>query len=296
MTRTVVIQSAKGISVKNRQLVISEMDFPTATIPIEDIALIILESHGIRLTNEVLVQCAENNIVVVACDAKHMPVALLQPLESHSLHTKVLRHQINASIPVNKRIWQQLIQHKTTNQFLLLKHHGRKYRDLEPFVSQVLSGDSTFIEAKVARLYFNRLYGPGFVRDREQEGINSMLNYGYAIVRAMTARAIVGTGLHPALGVQHHNQYNPFCLADDVMEPLRPLVDNVVYTLKDTTDCDNFILTPNIKRNLLSLTDCTVKCAGKNFPLVTALERCVTSIKAVLIGEKRKIDQIQICY
>lgn len=261
-----------------------------AAIPVEDLSVLILDSWGITLTHELLSALAEANVMVILCDPKHLPRAQILPLYGSATHAKTMREQIVCSEPKRKRIWQQIVQAKIREQARTLRQIGnsRSATKIESMVESVLSGDSANIEGQAPRIYFPALFGKGFERDREETGINSMLNYGYAIVRAMTARALVGAGLHPALGVFHRGPLNPFNLADDAVEPLRPMVDAHVYALWRELRPDE--LTPELKKRLLQVSVLTVNFAGKPFEINVALERYAASLREGLCGEARKIN------
>lgn len=259
-------------------------------VPIEDLGVLILDSYGITYTQELLIVCAESNVAVIICDAKHTPTAMFLPFESNSLHTKTLREQIECSEPKKKRVWQQIVAAKIAAQARLVS--TRSVRDgakLKALVTKVRSGDPDNLEAQAAWLYFESLFGDGFVRERNEPGINALLNYGYAILRACVARALVGTGLNCALGVFHSNQYNAFGLADVAMEPLRPLVD--AHVLQWATDHPEELgLNPATKRALLEFTGFAVTFAGKKLPLTVCLPLYAASLKRAICGEDRKLQ------
>lgn len=195
-----------------------------------------IASHPqITYSQAVLAGLAEAGGIFVACNQKHMPIAMLLPLESHSTQTERFALQSEMPLPLKKRLWQEIIRAKLRAQGRLLKERTGQDWGLAMLAQQVRSGDPKNVEARGARIYWKALFGEEeFHRDYKAEGVNACLNYGYAVVRAIVARALCGAGLHPGLGLHHHNRYNPFCLADDLMEPLRPVVDRVVATLKDT--------------------------------------------------------------
>ncbi len=204
------------------------------TIPLEDIAVVIASHPQISYTQAVLAGLAAAGGIFVACNEKHLPIAMLLPLESHSTQTERFGHQAEMPLPLKKRLWQRIIRSKLRAQARLLEQRTGRDWGLSMLTSQVRSGDPKNLEARAARIYWKALFnGEEFRRDFEAEGVNACLNYGYAVLRAIVARALCGAGLHPGLGLHHHNRYNPFCLADDLMEPFRPVVDRVVAKLRD---------------------------------------------------------------
>lgn len=262
-------------------------------MPLEDLGVLILDSYGITYAHELMSACAERNIAVVFCDAKHLPVAMLVPFSGHSTSTEVLREQIGSSEPAKKQVWKQIVQAKIREQ---AKHlierngaNGKGVRRLLSLVETVKSGDPENVEGQAAQIYFDALLDGGFTRDRTRPGLNAFLNYGYAVARACAARAIVGAGLHPSLGVHHRNRYNPFCLADDAMEPLRPMVDRIAIAAWETTGRPDE-LSPAAKKPLLELTGLPVKIAGKPFPLIAGMHLYAASLKRALCSPARKVS------
>ena len=230
--RTVDVSKPSYLSLKNQQLLIDQEGKTVGRVPVEDLGILILEHPAITITQGVILACQKNNVALVFCDERHLPYSTLLPLsEGNQLHSKVLRQQIKISQPSKKRIWKKIVQEKIWEQGLTLKNLGKPHQELLSLSLKVKSGDSDNLEAQAARKYWPLLMGKGFIRDFEADGANALLNYGYSIVRAMIARALVGTGLHPALGLFHHNQYNGLALADDIMEPFRPWVDRIVYDI-----------------------------------------------------------------
>jgi CRISPR-associated protein Cas1 len=202
------------------------------TLPLTDIAAVIVSHPQVSYTHAVLAGLAEAGAIFVACNPKHMPAAMLLPLASHSTQTERFAQQAALPQPARKQIWQQIIRAKILAQARLLQQRLGRDFGLFPMASRVRSGDAGNLESQAARIYWPALFGD-FRRDPEGEGVNACLNYGYAVLRAVVARALCGAGLHPSLGVHHHNRYDAFCLADDLMEPFRPLVDGVVARLRD---------------------------------------------------------------
>ncbi len=287
--RIVEIGNSARLSLKNRQMVVEREGFESATVPIEDMGILILDHPTIIHTQGLLAACAENNAAVLICNAKHLPGAILLPLEGNSLHSRTIAQQVQTTEPTRKRLWQAIIQAKIREQAKVLLHATGDNNPLPAYAKRVRSGDTENLEAQAARIYWQRLFGQTFHRDPDGNGVNTLLNYGYAVMRAAVARAIVGTGLHPSLGIHHHNQYNSFCLADDLIEPLRPVVDLKVFALfKKLTD--EPMLTPENKRTLLEVmnADCIVN--DQRLSLMTSLHYYAASVRKVICGEDKDVE------
>lgn len=287
--RIVEISNPARLTLKNQQLVIDREGFEQSTVPIEDLGVLILDNPVITHTQGLLASCSENNVAVVICDSKHTPAAIILPLESHNLHTSIISKQAEISEPIRKRLWQIIIKAKIMEQAKVLNLATGDDRPLSVYASRVKSGDPENIEAQAARIYWQKLFGNDFRRDRNTDGVNALLNYGYAIMRAAVARAIVGAGLHPSLGIHHHNQYNSFCLADDLLEPIRPAVDIKVYEIYKTKP-DKLELTSDNKKALLEILSCNCTINDTRLPLFTALHYYAASVRKVIISETKKVE------
>lgn len=252
LKRTLVFSSPMILSLKNQQLVIAYKDFPEEkqTAPIEDIGVVLLENQQTSITLPLLNALAENEVQVVICNNKGMPSAMIQSMNSNNLQGETLRNQIACGEVLKKQLWKQVVEAKIKNQALLLENLGEDGNVLKPFYTNVKSGDADNREGIAARIYFQHLLGDSFIRDRDALGINALLNYGYSILRAATCRAIVSSGLLPAIGIHHHNRSNAFPLADDLMEPFRPFVDEVVYDLAMRCETE---LSKDVKGELISV-------------------------------------------
>lgn len=227
--QTLFFTTPVSLSLKYNQIEIRYKDVEEViTRPIEDVGVIIVENQMVHFTIPLLNALADNNVAVIFCNAQCMPNTMLMPLESNAIQQEVYRFQIEASLPTKKRIWKDIIECKIRNQAALLDMLGRDGKVLKPYYMNVLSGDSDNREGLAAKIYWQQMYGRQFNRNRNGEDPNSLLNYGYAILRAAVARALLGSGLFPAFGLFHRNRYNAFPLADDVMEPYRPFVDYAV--------------------------------------------------------------------
>ncbi|MGG7036325.1 MAG: type II CRISPR-associated endonuclease Cas1 [Flavobacterium sp.] len=289
--RTLFFGNPAYLSTKNEQIVISypDKEQETKTVAIEDIGVIVLENQQITITNGLLEKLTNNNVALINCDQQHLPIGLLMPLNGHTEQTERFKNQINASVPLKKNLWQQTISAKIMNQAGLLKEKGIPCRKMELWAKEVTSGDGLNHESRAAVFYWQNLI-PIENFTRGQKGIppNNLLNYGYAILRAITARAIVSSGMLPTLGIFHRNKYNAYCLADDIMEPYRPYVDLIVCHIMETEDSYDE-LTIEIKKQLLSIASIDVLIDGKNSPLMVAMSRTTHSLHECFEGTARKI-------
>jgi CRISPR-associated endonuclease cas1, NMENI subtype len=266
------------------------------TIPIEDIGVVVLDNRRITITSGVLEALLENNAAVITCDQRSMPVGLLLPLCGNTTQNERFRDQLDASVPLKKQLWQQTVRQKIQNQaYVLAQVTGKEEKAMNVWADNVRSGDPDNIEARAAAYYWRYLFPdiPTFVRGREGEPPNNLLNYGYAILRAVIARALVGSGLLPTLGIHHHNRYNAYCLADDIMEPYRPYVDQLVIEI--IRKVDNYaLLTKEIKMELLGIPMLDVVIAGKRSPLMIAAQQTTASLYKCFSGELRRISYPEI--
>jgi CRISPR-associated protein Cas1 len=294
--RTLFFGNPAYLSTKNEQLVVSFPDDSKkeATIPIEDLGYVVLEDPQITITNGLLRKLVQNKTAVITCDAQHLPCSLLQPLVGHSEQTERLRHQLNASVPLKKNLWQQTVVAKIENQAGHFLKREKNALRLKRYAKEVKSGDLNNEEALAAAFYFQNLFDiEGFSRNQSRNttgGVppNNLLNYGYAILRAVAARALVSSGLLPSVGIFHHNKYNAFCLADDIMEPYRPFVDTVVYDIVET-GCQLEQLTTQLKAELLAIPAMDVYIDGKQSPLMVAMSRTTNSLYECFEGSRRKL-------
>lgn len=260
------------------------------TIPVEDIGVVVLDHSQITITQGLLEALLENNCAVITCDKNRLPVGLMLPLCGNTTQNERFRHQLAASQPLKKQLWQQTIQQKIANQAAVLESRGAVAKNMRAWAGEVRSGDADNMEARAAAYYWSALF-PGvdcFRRDREGSPPNNLLNYGYAIVRAMVARSLVISGLLPTLGIHHHNRYNAYCLADDVMEPYRPYVDRLVCGVVSSGD-DYTVLTHELKAKLLSLPVMEVSIQGRRSPMMVAVAQTTASLYKCFCGELRKI-------
>lgn len=263
--------------------------------PIEDIGVIVLDHKQITITSGVLEAFLENNCAVLTCDSKSMPVGLLLPLHGNTIQNERFRQQLDASLPLSKQLWQQTVKAKIENQAAVLKEcTGEEIKCMRVWAANVRSGDPDNQEARAAAYYWKNLFRiEGFTRDRDGIPPNNLLNYGYAILRAVVARGLVASGLLPTLGIHHHNRYNAYCLADDIMEPYRPYVDRLVYSI--VRQGGNYAeLTKELKVRLLIIPTLETNIAGKRSPLMVAVGQTTASLYKCFSGELRKISYPEI--
>ncbi|PKP16691.1 MAG: type II CRISPR-associated endonuclease Cas1 [Bacteroidetes bacterium HGW-Bacteroidetes-23] len=289
--RTLFFGKPAYLSTKNKQLVVSYPSSEQAekTVPIEDIGYVVLEHPQITLTNGLLMNLVQNKTAVITCDQQHLPCSFLQPLQGHSEQAERMRHQLNASIPLKKQLWQQTVTAKIENQAAHFQTRDKNPLRLKRYAKTVKSGDLGNEEALAAAFYFQNLFDlPGFSRNQKGLAPNNLLNYGYAILRAVAARALVSSGLLPSVGIFHHNKYNAFCLAEDVMEPYRPFVDYLVYDIVNT-GCNIEELSTALKTELLSIPAMDVFIDGQFSPLMNAMSRTTASLYECFEGSRRKI-------
>lgn len=265
-------------------------DEAQVTIPVEDIGVVVLDHKQITITQGLMAALLDNNCAVVTCDDRHMPVGLHLPLMGNSIQNERFRAQLDASLPLQKQLWQQTVQQKILNQAAILQSIAVEQRNMQAWAKDVKSGDADNLEGRAAAYYWRNIFPslPDFVRGKEEEPPNNLLNYGYAIVRAVVARSLVSAGLLPTLGIHHHNRYNAYCLADDIMEPYRPYVDKAVIDIMQS-GADYKELSTEIKRSLLGIPVMEVVINGTRSPLMTAAQTTANSLVKCFTGEMRKL-------
>jgi len=287
--RTIFISNPVRLFLKHEQMKVQVKETGReASIPIEDIGFVVIENMQVSLSMPLLAALNANNVGVIFCNDKHMPVSMLLNLDGHSIQTEIFAHQLKASEPLKKRLWQQTIVTKIQNQAAHLELQEKPTHGLSLLAKQVQSGDSTNREGMAARIYWQSLLGKGFVRDRYGEPPNFIFNYIYIVLRAAVARALTGSGLLPTLGIHHHNRYNSFCLADDIMEPYRPLADQVAMELYKANP-DIIELETAHKMTLLKLLQSDVNMGKQTRPFILALSETTASLARCFAGESRKI-------
>ena len=302
--KTLYFGNPAYLSYKLKQLVIKKPDAPgdlpdfgipdafsiLKTVPVEDVGIIILDHQQITITQALMAALLDNNCAIITCDCKHMPTGLLLPLASNSIQNERFRNQLEASLPLRKQLWQQTIEHKIRNQAAMLFYStGERHNNMSVWAASVKSGDTGNMEARAAAYYWKTLFpeNPGFIRGQYEKEPNDLLNYGYAILRAIVARALVGSGMMPTFGIHHHNRYNAYCLADDIMEPYRPFVDKIVIDiLKQGYGSELNTITKQI---LLGISTEDVLMEGTRRPLMVAVSQTTASLAKCFSGELRKI-------
>lgn len=299
--KTLYFGNPAYLSLRKGQIVIKRPELETddsaageseITKPIEDIGVIVLDNKRITVTTALLEALLDNACAVVTCNSQNMPVGLLLPLCSNTTQNERFRKQLDASLPLKKQLWQQTVKAKIINQAKVLSQYtGTEVRCMNVWAENVKSGDSENLEARAAAYYWRNMFPQikGFVRNREGIPPNNLLNYGYAILRAVVARALVVSGLLPTLGIHHHNRYNAYCLADDIMEPYRPYVDECVIKIMRKHD-DVSQLTRNLKAELLVIPSLDVCIDGKRSPLMIAVGQTTASLFKCFNGEIRRIS------
>ncbi len=293
MKRTLYFGNPCYLKTKNEQLIIhfpEENQLPEKSFPIEDLGIVILDHQQITIGHALLSKLLENNVALISCNSIHLPTGLMLNLDGNTLQSYKFRAQFNASLPLKKQLWQQTVTAKITNQMAVLERLGRPTSYLKNLSGAVKSGDPDNQEAKAASFYWKQLFGTdaGFVRDRFGSPPNNLLNYGYAILRAIVARALVASGLLPTLGIFHRNQYNAYCLADDIMEPYRPWVDMLVFQL--VRNRGHYLeLSPDMKKQFLELPVMDVLIEGVTSPLMTAVSKTTASLVKCFEGSEKKI-------
>lgn len=286
MDRIVDISTdGRHLSVDRGFMTVSADKEEIGRIALDEMAALIVHAHGITYSNNLLVRLAQQNTFVVMCAANHAPVSCIWPLSGHHAQGARMRAQWEAGKPLQKRLWQQIVQSKIRMQGAVLAANGSESAAFEMLARRVQSGDPENVEAQAARRYWPMLMGKSFRRDQSQDGANAMLNYGYTVLRAIHSRAVVSSGLHPTIGIFHQNRQNAFALSDDLMEPFRPLVDQAVLRLVKDGHVE---VTPEVKAVLARITAFDLPMGGQNSPVSVAAQRLSHSL--ALSFENGKAD------
>lgn len=302
--KTLYFDNPAYLSLKNWQMVIhlpkekegvlpNINDEHVVTKPIEDIGVVVLDNQQITITHGLMGALLENNVALISCDSHGMPTGLMLPMNGNETQSERYASQIKASIPLKKQLWQQTIQSKIANQIAVLEKYVRcQTKLMRVWQANVRSGDVENVEARAASYYWKRLFADfeHFSRDRYGMPPNNLLNYGYAILRAVVARAIVASGMLPTIGIHHHNKYNAYCLADDIMEPYRPYVDELVYRTIEAKGIPPFELNREWKATMLVIPTLDVKIGGLRRPLMVAVSQTTASLYKCFTGEFRRIS------
>lgn len=289
LKRTLFFSTPLDLTLRNNQLVVSTRQMPEEknSVPIEDIGFVVLENQQINITLPLLNALSDNNVAVIICGDNYMPNSMLLNLDSNRIQGEVYRAQIEASEPLKKGLWKQIVEAKIRNQAALLNKLGKDGDKLKPYYSNVKSGDSDNREGIAAKVYWSELFGEEFIRSREGSSPNNLLNYGYTLLRAAVARALMGSGLFPAFGVFHRNRYNAFPLADDIMEPYRPFVDEIVFDLYANGERE---LTKQVKADLIHLLYTDTRFDKLLRPLEVGLTFTTASLAKCFAGKTKRLS------
>ena len=286
--RVLCFENPARLSLKLAQMVVELQDV-TRTLPIEDIGVVILDHKQITITHALIDALLANNVAMVTSNDKHLPVGLMLPLDGNTLQSERFRAQIDASEPLKKQMWQQTIVAKVLGQAHVLGTQLIEHNNMLKWAKDVRSGDTENMEARAAAFYWRNMFEKdAVIRDPQGLPPNNLLNYGYSIVRAMMARALVGAGLLPTLGIHHHSRYDAYCLADDIMEPYRPFVDMKVLEMWKNGGITSDISSDQ-KRELLGITTMDVSISGHRSPMMLAIQTTAQSVQKCYSGEARKI-------
>ena len=291
ITRSIYIGTPSYLKLKDEQMYIMEpsTNVMKGRVSVEDLGLLMLDHFQITISHQLIQKMMGNNVVVVSCDAHHLPHGIMLPLYGHTEHSDRIKDQLQASEPLKKQLWKQTVECKIENQKEVLRRLGNYYEPMMNYQNNVKSGDSTNMEGIAAQHYWKYLISLDFLRQRFGESPNQFFNFGYAVLRSIVARSIVETGLLPVLGIFHKNKYNPYCLADDLMEPYRPFVDWLVMDwLTKNPEIEE--LTKEFKAHLLQVATKDVWIDGKKRPLLVAVKTTVISLYKCYIAEKRLIS------
>lgn len=295
ITRSIYIGNPAYLKLKDEQMYIMEPESGQmkGKVPVEDLGLLMLDHFQITISHQLIQKMMGNNVVVVSCDAHHLPHGIMLPLHGHTVHSDRIKDQLEASEPLKKQLWKQTVECKIENQKEVLRRLGNYYEPMTAYQNNVKSGDSTNMEGIAAQHYWKYLISLDFLRQRFGDSPNQFFNFGYAVLRSIVARAIVEAGLLPVLGIFHKNKYNPYCLADDLMEPYRPFVDWLVMDWL-TNNPNSEELSKEFKAHLLNIATKDVKVDGLTRPVLVAVKTTASSLYKCYTGEKRLISYPQL--
>lgn len=289
LKRTIYIGSPSYLKLKDNQLKIEDTITKEVkgSVSVEDMGFLVLDHYQITMSHQLILALQQNNVAIISCDESHLPLGLMLPMSGHVLHSERLKHQINISEPLRKQLWKQTVEAKIFQQKALLSKLGFVEEPMQNYLTNVKSGDTTNMEGIAAQYYWKQLFD-NFTRERDGDVPNNFLNFGYAILRSMVARALVSSGLNPTIGIFHRNKYNPYCLADDIMEPYRPYVDELVleWINKPFRPTE---MNKEAKAHLLSIATKDVMMDGLKRPLLVALSSTTSSLYKCMTGEQRMI-------
>ncbi len=291
ITRSIYIGNPAYLKLKDEQMYIMEpsSNEMKGRVPVEDLGLLMLDHFQITISHQLIQKMMGKNVVVVSCDSQHLPHGIMLPLYGHTEHSDRVKDQLEASEPLKKQLWKQTVECKIENQKEVLVKLGNYYEPMLEYQKNVKSGDITNMEGIAAQHYWKYLISLDFLRQRFGDSPNQFFNFGYAVLRSIVARAIVETGLLPVLGIFHKNKYNPYCLADDLMEPYRPFIDLLVMDwLTKNPNIEE--LTKEFKSHILQIATKDVVIDSKTRPLLVAVKTTTTSLFKCYTGEKRLIS------
>jgi CRISPR-associated protein Cas1 len=281
-----IASDGRHLAIDRGFMTVSEKGSELGRVPLDDLAAVVANAHGLTYSNNLLVTLAARGVPMVLCGANHRPAALVWPVDGHHAQSGRMSDQANASAPLKKRLWQQIVQAKILAQGATLAAVGAEAGGFLLLSRKVRAGDPQNVEAEAARRYWPLLLGSAFRRDQDGDGLNGLLNYGYAVLRAATARAVMAAGLHPSLGLMHSNRGNPMVLVDDLMEPFRPIVDREVHRMQSEKILD---VTPEAKATLARIMVIDLPTAEGSSPVMTCLERLSSSLAKAYAGEADRL-------
>lgn len=282
-----IAQDGRHLARERGFLTISTRDAEVGRIPLDDLGAVIINAHGLTYTNSLLVALSERGVPMVVCGANHSPAGVLWPAAAHHLQAGRIDAQIACKQPARKRIWAEIVRAKIRHQAAVLDAVGCPSLALRAMIRKIRSGDPANVEAQAARVYWVKLFGSGFLRDRNETGVNSFLNYGYTVLRAATARAVMAAGLHPSIGLHHSNKLNSMRLVDDLMEPFRPFIDLRVYALVHAGYGELDAIT---KRSLVEALLVDLDAPWGTSPVGVCAQRLATSLALTLTGERTFLE------
>ena len=288
--RSIYIGNPAHLKLKDKQLKITDPTTQTVkgSVPIEDLGLLMLDHYQITVSHQLLQELMENNVVLISCDEKHLPLGAMLPFGGNTQYSERVKTQLEVSEPLKKQLWKQTVECKIQNQAKVLEHLGKYADPMYDYLKEVKSGDTTNMEGIAAQHYWKYLIDYDFLRDRFGEYPNQFFNFGYGVLLSIVARALVDTGLLLVLGIFHRNKYNPYCLASDIMEPYRPLVDLLVMEWL-TTHPEVEELNKESKAHILQMATRDVQIEKNTHPLIVAVKNTASSLYKCYTGEKRLI-------
>ena len=289
LKRTIYIGNPSYLKLKDNQLKIEDgiTKELKGSVAVEDLGFLVLDHYQITLSHQLIIALQQHNVAIISCDESHLPLGLMLPMSGHVEHSERLKHQINLSEPLKKQLWKQTVEAKIYQQKSLLSKFGYVSEPMQTYMTNVKSGDTSNMEGIAAQHYWKQLF-ENFTRERDGDAPNNYLNFGYSILRSMVARALVSSGLNPTIGIFHRNKYNAYCLADDIMEPYRPYVDELVLEWL-SKPCRPTELSKEAKTHLLKIATKDVKIDGLTRPLLVAVSSTTSSLYKCMTGEQRTI-------